>query len=235
MDLAQPDAAVGSNGALTLDRGLRVLELLAAEAREFTVAEIATTLGMHRQAVYRLLSTLETHHLVARAGSGRFTLGLGVLRLARLVSPHLQRRAIPQLGILAQALGATAQCVVAEGLDAVVLCVVEPDNVTYHLSQQPGARHPLEQGASGLAILSGRPPSRNEPPEVSLGRERGYVVTVGQVTPGAVGIAVPLRDSKGRTLDASVGVVSLQELDIERAVKLLEKAAKAISANDVDS
>src|SRR5262245_28832352 len=116
--------ADGGNGAMTLDRGLRVLELLASEDRDFTVVEIATALGMHRQAVYRLLSTLTQHNLAARAGSGRYCLGLGVLRLSRLAQPQLRRAVLPHLRRLAEDLGATAQCVVAEGTEAVTLTVV---------------------------------------------------------------------------------------------------------------
>lgn len=222
-------------GALTLDRGLQVLELLAAESRDFTVAEISNALGMHRQAVYRLLNTLEAHHLAARPGPGRVCLGLGVLRLSRLGNPQLQRSARPHLRVLAQKLRATAQCVVAEGSEAVTLVVVEPDDDVFHLSQHPGARHPLELVASGLAILSGRDPSPDEPPEATRGREQGYVVTRGQFTPGAIGIAAPLRDSDGRSLDASVGVIALNELDVDEAARLVTKAARAIALGTADT
>lgn len=231
----QERGAQTSGGALTLDRGLQVLELLAAEARDFTVAEISATLGMHRQAVYRLLNTLEEHHLAARSGPGRVCLGLGVLRLSRLGNPQLQRAALPQLRSLAGTLQATAQCVVAEGAEAVTLVVVEPDNDVFHLSQRPGARHLLEQVASGLAILSGRPAVEGEPEDATLGRERGYVVTKGQLTPGAIGVAVPLRDSDGRSLDASIGVISLHELDLEDAARVLIEAAAAITSDTTSS
>ncbi|MFD0744660.1 IclR family transcriptional regulator [Phytohabitans flavus] len=215
---------------MTLDRGLQVLELLAAEDRDFTVAEIASTLGMHRQAVYRLLATLTAHHLAAPAGSGRYSLGLGILRLSRLAHPQLRRAVLPQLRQLAEALGATAQCVVAEGSEAVTLTVVEPSDEIFHLSQRPGARHPLDQGASGLAILAGRASAAGEPAAVAEARSRGYVVTHGQLTPGAIGIAAPLRDRAGRSLDASISVIALRELDIERAGELVVQAAAAATA-----
>lgn len=218
-----------NGGALTLDRGLRVLELLAAEDRDFAVAEIASELSMHRQAVYRLLNTLTAHHLAARTSSGRYCLGLGVLRLSHLANSQLRRLVLPQLRRLAESLESTAQCVVAEGSEAVVLSVVEPENAAFHLSQHPGARHPLEQGASGIAILSSRPPSPGEPKEVAKARERGYVVTSGQLTAGAVGIAAPLRDRTGQPLNASIGVISLHELDIEEAAQAVMAAASGIA------
>ncbi|GLZ02601.1 transcriptional regulator [Actinomadura sp. NBRC 104412] len=218
-----------NGGALTLDRGLRVLELLAAEDRDFAVAEIASELSMHRQAVYRLLNTLTAHHLAARTDSGRYCLGLGVLRLSHLANSQLRRLVLPQLRRLAESLESTAQCVVAEGNEAVALSVVEPENAAFHLSQHPGARHPLEQGASGIAILSSRPPTPGEPQEVTKARELGYVVTSGQLTAGAVGIATPLRDRTGQPLNASIGIVSLRELDIEEAAAAVMAAAANIS------
>jgi DNA-binding IclR family transcriptional regulator len=218
-----------NGGALTLDRGLRVLELLAAEDRDFAVAEIASKLSMHRQAVYRLLHTLTAHHLAARTDSGRYCLGLGVLRLSHLANSQLRRLVLPELRRLAELLQSTAQCVVAEGSEAVTLSVVEPESAEFHLSQHSGARHPLEQGASGIAILSSRPPVRDELPEVTAARERGYVVTSGQLTAGAVGIATPLRDRAGRPLDASIGIISLRELDIERAAAAVMSAAAGVS------
>jgi DNA-binding IclR family transcriptional regulator len=220
----------GSGGALTLDRGLRVLELLATEERDFTVAEIASELGMHRQAVYRLLTTLSAHHLATRSASGRYGLGLGVLRLSRTANAQLQRGVLPHLRRLASRLAVTAQCVVAEGAEAVTLSVVEPDDAIFHLSQRPGARHPLEQGASGLAILAGRPPSPDDSDEVIEARARGYVVTSGRLTPGAIGVAVPLRDSDGASLEASIGVVAMHDLDVEAAAELIMEAAAAIAA-----
>ncbi|BCB91000.1 hypothetical protein Psuf_083130 [Phytohabitans suffuscus] len=61
-------------------------------------------------------------------------------------------------------------------------------------------------------------------------RGRGYVVTHGQLTPGAIGVAAPLRDRTGRSLDASISVVALRELDIERAGELVVQAAGAVTA-----
>jgi len=225
-----PSAAGAGTGALTLDRGLRVLELLAGEDRDFAVAEIASELSMHRQAVYRLLTTLSSHHLAARSPSGRYCLGLGILPLAHRANAQLRRLALPELRKLAETLQATAQCVVAEGSDAVTVSVVEPGNAVFHLSQHPGARHPLVQGASGIAILSSRPAAPDEPPEVSKARELGCVVTTGQLTPGAIGIAAPLTGRNGQPLDASIGIISLLELDLERATDAVVRAAKEISS-----
>lgn len=220
-----------SRGALTLDRGLRVLELLATDERSLTVAEIAGELGMHRQAVYRLLTTLNEHQLAARSGPGRYSVGLGLLRLTRKASPALQRATTPHLRRLADELEATAHCVIAEGDEAVTLHVVEPTGVAFHLSQRTGSRFPLDQAASGMAILAGRPPLAGEDAAVTEGRETGYVVTRGKVTQGAVGVAAPLYGRDGTFLEASVGVVSMHELDVDVVGKRLRDVAALITAD----
>lgn len=221
-----------SRGALTLERGLRVLELLATADRSLTVAEMANELGMHRQAVYRLLATLNQHQLAARSGPGRYSVGLGLLRLTRVASPALQRATTPHLRRLADLFDATAHCVVAEGDEAVTLQVVEPTGAVFHLSQRPGARFPLDQAASGMAILAGRPPVAGEPEAVTRGREVGYVVTRGQVTQGAIGVAAPLHGPDGAFLEASVGVVSMHDLDVDHVGAILADAAKLITTDE---
>ncbi|TDC10108.1 IclR family transcriptional regulator [Nonomuraea longispora] len=224
------DSGSQGNGSQTLDRGLKLLELLAVEDRDMTVAELATSLGMHRQAVYRLLTTLRSHRLAAEGSSGRYRLGLGVIQLARQANPQLRRAVVPYLRTLAEELGVTTQCVVSEGADAVVLAVVEPSDAVFHLSQRSGARHPLDQGASGLAIMLARPPEADDPAGVVEARERGYAVSRGNLTPGAVGIAVPLYDRDGQSLEASLGIVSMVDLDVERTAKRLLATAEQITA-----
>ncbi|WP_169948246.1 IclR family transcriptional regulator [Microbispora sp. H11081] len=227
------DGGSQGNGSQTLDRGLKLLELLASEDRDMTVAELATSLGMHRQAVYRLLTTLRMHRLAAEGSSGRYRLGLGVIQLAHQANPQLRRAVVPYLRALAEELGVTTQCVVAEGADAVVLAVVEPSDAIFHLSQRSGARHALDQGASGLAIMLARPRQAGEPDEVAKAREVGYAVSRGHLTPGAVGIAVPLYDSAGQPLDASLGIVSMVDLDVEATAGRLLATAEQISAREL--
>jgi DNA-binding IclR family transcriptional regulator len=81
----------------TLDRGLRVLKLLADTDHGLTVTELASRLGVNRTVVYRLLATLEQHSLVRRDLGGRARVGLGVLGLAHQVHPLLREAALPAL------------------------------------------------------------------------------------------------------------------------------------------
>lgn len=140
----------------TLDRGLRVLKLLADTDHGLTVTELAAKLGVNRTVVYRLLATLEQHSLVRRDLGGRARVGLGVLGLAHQVHPLLREAALPALRSLAEDIGATAHLTLVDGTEALAVAVVEPTWTDYHVAYRTGFRHPLERGAAGRAILAGR-------------------------------------------------------------------------------
>ncbi|WP_399128340.1 IclR family transcriptional regulator [Actinacidiphila sp. ITFR-21] len=140
----------------TLDRGLRVLKLLADTDHGLTVTELAAKLGVNRTVVYRLLATLEQHSLVRRDLGGRARVGLGVLGLAHQVHPLLREAALPALRSLAEDIGATAHLTLVDGTEALAVAVVEPTWTDYHVAYRTGFRHPLSRGAAGRAILAGR-------------------------------------------------------------------------------
>ena len=54
---------------------------------------------------------------------------------------------------LAEQVGCTAHLTVAEGDEALALAVIEPSWTDFHVSYRVGARHPLNRGAAGKAIL----------------------------------------------------------------------------------
>lgn len=190
----------------TLDRGLTVLALLAERTEGLTAAELAAELSTARAVVYRLLRTLEAHRLVGRVDT-RYVLGIGVAELASRLRPRLQTTALPILRRLSQETDATALLSVIDGDQALVLLAEEPQRGNLHLAVREGARHPLTVGADGLAILSGRPPQPDEQPEVARARVQGYALSIGALTPGALGVAAPIRTSDWAT--ASIGIVML--------------------------
>jgi len=211
----------------TLGRGLRVLRLLAAEPRGLTVRELAARLDVHRAIVYRLLGTLASHRFVARGPDGRHRLSIGLVELARTVDMDWRALAHAELESLAEDAGATATLSVADDGAAVALLVVEPRTTALHVAYRPGLRHSLTKGASGKAILAGRPARRGEPVDVARARHAGYAVTRGELQAGAVGIAAPV--VVDGWADASVGLVSFTEFD-EAATRRVLDAAAAIGA-----
>ena len=136
----------------TLDRGLRVLRVLAEAPEGLTVTELSQQMAVNRTVVYRLISTLEQHALIRRDTRGRLFVGLGVLHLASAVQPLLRDLAVPVLRSLAEAIGCTAHLTVADGDEALALAVVEPTWTDFHVAYRIGSRHPLSAGAAGKAI-----------------------------------------------------------------------------------
>jgi DNA-binding IclR family transcriptional regulator len=201
----------------TLDRGLRVLDVLAASTGGLTVTELAARLEVNRTVVHRLVSTLEQHALVRRDPRGRLHVGLGVLHLASAVQPVLRDLAVPVLRELAESVGCTAHLTVADGEEALALAVVEPSWTDFHVSYRVGSRHPLTRGAAGKAILLGRGPAV-EP----------FAVTEGELQPGARGLAAPVHGVDG--LEASVGIVTIGEIDVDAVGPQVRRAAAEVAA-----
>ncbi|CAM5636918.1 hypothetical protein STENM327S_02637 [Streptomyces tendae] len=146
----------------TLDRGLRVLKLLADTDHGLTVTELSHKLGVNRTVVYRLLATLEQHALVRRDLGGRARVGLGVLGLGRQVHPLVREAAMPALRALAEDIGATAHLTLVDGAEALAVAVVEPTWTDYHVAYRAGFRHPLERAPP--ARPSSPPAARPSPP-----------------------------------------------------------------------
>ncbi|GAA2989765.1 helix-turn-helix domain-containing protein [Actinokineospora diospyrosa] len=189
---------VAKESSLTLDRGLALLQAVADSDTEApTISDLAASIGASRAAVYRLLVPLQARGLVRREGS-KVRLGLGLLQLAAKVAPQLRVAALPALRELAEAVGATAHLTVADGDEAQAVAVVEPSWTTYHVAYRVGTRHPLHKGAAGKAITM-RP------------GDPGWLGSVGELQPGAYGIAAPVRGVLD--LRASVGVVTFEPLD----------------------
>ncbi|GAA3024147.1 IclR family transcriptional regulator domain-containing protein [Actinokineospora globicatena] len=189
---------MAKESSLTLDRGLALLQAVADSDTEApTISDLAASIGASRAAVYRLLVPLQSRGLVRREGS-KVRLGLGLLQLAAKVAPQLRVAALPALRELAETVGATAHLTVADGDEAQAVAVVEPSWTTYHVAYRVGTRHPLHKGAAGKAITM-RP------------GDTGWLGSVGELQPGAYGIAAPVRGVVD--LRASVGVVTFEPLD----------------------
>ena len=204
----------------TLDRGLRVLEVLAGTPGGLTITALAAEVGVNRTVVYRLVATLEGHGLARRDAAGLVHVGLGVLSLARGLQPVLRELAAPVLRSLAEDLGMTAHLTVADGGEALAIAVVEPTWTDFHVGYRVGARHPRGQGAAGRAILLGR---GEDQPGVD-----GYVETAGELQAGARGVAAPVLGVDG--LEASVGIVTLGDLDAQAVGPLVVAAAGRVAS-----
>jgi DNA-binding IclR family transcriptional regulator len=198
--------------SLTLDRGLRLLDVLARPENTggMTVTALAASLQMSRTAAYRLLGTLESHGYVGRLPDGRVRLGYAVTRLAAAVAPLVRAAATPVLRRLADEVGATAHLTLVDGDAALAVVVVEPTWTDVHVAYRAGTRHALDRGAAGRAIVRGREGGD------------GWVSSRSELQPGAYGVAAPLPAGE---VEGSVGVVALTDLDEERVGPAVVAAA----------
>ncbi|MCK8783300.1 helix-turn-helix domain-containing protein [Roseomonas sp. NAR14] len=219
------DGSTG-NTLQTLDRGLQALDLISRQPDGVTVAVLATQLAVHRAIAYRLATTLEQHGLIARDASGLLRLGAGLLTLAARFEPQLRALSLPLLQTLARGAGAAAFVSVARGDECVAIAVAEPEDGLLRVAYRVGSRHPLSRGAAGIAILAGRKARAEDPPAVREARLRGVSVTQGELQRGAIGVASPVSGAPG--IEASLGIVALEDLDVEAATGRVVEAARRL-------
>ena len=208
---------MGAETSQSLERGLRLLRLLADAPSPMSVTALADALQTHRPVVYRLITALARQGMVHRDADGRWRLGLGVLHLAQRLHPLLRDAAAGPLRRLAEDVGATAHLTIADGEEALAVAVIEPSWTDYHVAYRVGSRHPLDRGAAGLAILA-----------LGAATEPGYQATSGELQPGAHGIAAPVTGVSD--LRASVGVITLGELAVDEVGERVIRAADEIRA-----
>jgi DNA-binding IclR family transcriptional regulator len=216
-------------GSQTLERGLRVLRVLADQPDGLSVSQLAAALGTHRAGIYRLLGPLLDQHLVVRGADGRHVLGAGLIELASRVRPRLQEVAVAQLRTLADELGATTALTVRDGEEAVVAAVVEPRNTDMHIAYRSGLRHRLDQAASGIALLAALPPRPGEREPIAQARARGWSQSTAELLAGATGVGAAIV-VPGREPEGSITAVWVDGRDPESAAPAVVAAARAIAA-----
>lgn len=215
----------------TLDRGLHALRTIGQHVDGLLTAELAKELDVDRAIAYRIVSTLEQHRMVVRQPDGRLVLGSAALDLGNRFLPQFRRLAAPVLERLTALTDAAAFISIAEGRFCTAILVSEPTKALFTVSYRVGSSHPIDQGAAGIAILAGRPATDDDAPEVREARTKGYALTTGALQKGAIGVASPILPV-GRTgagLEACVGVVAMEDLDTERAIREVTAAAIEIA------
>lgn len=139
-----------------MDRALRILEAMAAEARSLALGEIAERVGLHVSTVYRLLATLRARAFVEKDElTVRYRIGTAALRVGSsfLSGMDLRPALRPVLESLAARSRETANLVIIQGLEAVYVDHVIGTKVA-KLFTQVGQRVPLHCTAVGKVLLA---------------------------------------------------------------------------------
>ena len=214
-----------------VSRAFTVLLWMAdAAGLSWGLREIAKGVGMPPSTLHRVLAHLQEDGLVQQdAETERYRLGLGFLRLAwKAADRHPVREvALPWLKELVDATGETALLALYDPVRQEMLLAATIDSPhPIRQMRQVAEWLPVTAGATGRAILAFLPDAEQRaiiakplvpitdrtiidpillPPVLERVRRQGYAVSKGERTPGAVGIAAPIRSAEGRVV-GSVGI-----------------------------
>jgi DNA-binding IclR family transcriptional regulator len=139
-----------------LDKGLDLLEALAARPDPLSQADLARALGRSPSEIFRMLACLERRgYLVKEAASGRYRLTLRLFELAHTHTPvdHLLHAAEGPMRDLARRIRESVHLSVLSDGKLLVLSQVESQNRT-RVSVEVGARFPVARTASGRVLLA---------------------------------------------------------------------------------
>ncbi len=232
-------------------RAVAILDALA-DAGEVGTNELARRTGLPPSTVSRQLGTLAAAGLVEQdAESGRYRLGIHVVRLANAVLARLDVRRVarPHLEELVRITGETATLHVPGEEDAVTVDFVPSAHFIQHVTQlgRPSIAHATSAGKVMLAFTDRplpRPPLRAYTPrtitstkalaaEIERVRAQGFAEAFEEREPGLAAVAAPVWSSTG----ALAAIVALQgptarfgEAEVGAAVDPLLERAAAISA-----
>lgn len=143
-----------------LEKGLDLIEALAADPRPQSQSELARSLGKGPSEIFRMLSCLERRGYIAKeAVSGRYRLSLRLYELAHTHSPvdELRRAAEAPMQDLVRATEESCHLAVrSRGQLVVVGQADSPRRI--RISVEVGGRFPLVRTASGRVLLAHLPP-----------------------------------------------------------------------------
>jgi DNA-binding IclR family transcriptional regulator len=245
----------------SLDRGLAILEAVAASAKPVPLKQLTNLIGIDRSSVFRLANTLRQRRFLAHPKDSKdYILGPTAWRLSRRYGRTVLGTFFHHyLQELTATLGETSHFAVREGIEVFFIDHQIPTGQVVSVAGQTGEYAPLHCTAHGKALLAdtdrsaladliGTAPLRVYTRRTVKSvtrlaracaqvRHDGVAIDDGEYMEEVRCVAAPIRDPLGEIV-ASVGISSpvtrLQARDIARAVAEVKKAAEAISASLAD-
>lgn len=242
---------------LTLEKGLRVLELIAENAGDIGVTQLSVQLDEPVTVVFRILRTLAALGYVNQdPKTKRYSLGLRVWELSERAMARLDivETIQPILTRLTHLTGETSSFAINQGRDFLYVATVaglQP----LRAYVEPGLRIPLSMPtASGRAILAFSaqdiagevladelqrftPKTITDPDELRSVlddvRRSGVSIVHGENQPQLSAVAVPVMDSVGRCIGAlAMSGVTQERFEgeaLERIIQLTKGEAEKLS------
>jgi DNA-binding IclR family transcriptional regulator len=143
-------------GAPALDKGLDLIEALAAESGGLSQKQLAERVGRSVSEIFRMLVALEQRGYVARdPATGEYTLTLKLFRIASQFPPtaRLLQAALPIMDELARRITLSCHLTVLHGEQFMVVARIEPDWLM-GWSVKLGAVFPLSQQYPSAIVLT---------------------------------------------------------------------------------
>ena len=236
--------------APALDKGLDILELLAAAPDAMSMREIADRIGRSSSEIFRMMQVLEGRGYIARDAGDNFALTnrLFMLGMERPPVRSMVETAFPVMHRLAESIRQPCHLVVPSQEQIVVIARVDaPGDLGFVV--RVGHRRPLENSTSGLvlfafqnqetrerwlAMLSNGKPAANLTSfvqEASAVRNQGYASAPSKMVDGVVDLSAPLL-----VHDHAVGALTIPFIErrsggakVDEVIAQLREAASEVS------
>ena len=235
-------------------RAIAILRLLGRAKMPMGVKAISQALGLVPSTSLHILRVLVAEEMVKVDSAKQYSLGMGMLSLARTALDGSDFRALvqPRIDALSKRYAVTAIGVELPNLEHMIVVALSQTQAPVRLHVDIGSRFPALISATGrcMAAFCGRPPAEiekrfralrwhNAPDyrswlkEVDTVRRQGFSIDRGNYIAGVTIVAVPVLDAAGtisKTI-ASVGISS--QLDRTTSVALahdMQAAARAVAA-----
>ncbi|MEI9950148.1 MAG: IclR family transcriptional regulator [Pseudomonadota bacterium] len=224
----------------TVDKALRVLEVLHQARAPLSLAELSRALSIPKATTHRLLASLLKATLVEQQADARYALGVGLVRLGlgALALDPVVRACESELERAAHEFGETFFLVKARAGRLLVLSKVEGRGML-RVAPDVGSEVPVEVTASGRLymafapeLLAGNPgASRVSAAAVKRARSRGYDLNQAEWLPGLSVVAAPILVS-GQLLgcvSCASPVVRLDAARLKTAISVTCGVAERVS------
>jgi IclR family pca regulon transcriptional regulator len=238
------------NFILSLERGIRILEIFGESSRWLTLTEVAKLINLTKTTTQRFLHTLHSIGYLNMDENKRYSLSIKILSLgfSFLNSSNLTKLAKPYIDELSSELNKTVNLVVLDNLEIIYLYRKEVRRfLNYDLLA--GSRLPAHCTAAGKILLAGLTDeeltkrinkaelNRLTPrtiiskkllrEEIIKARKRGYSISDRELSMDLYSLAVPLLIEQGKMV-ASINVTmdakdTDSQIKKESIFKLIEK------------
>ena len=236
----------------SLERALQILNAFTGERNGLTLSQLAEILNLSRATVLRLCSTLVKYGFLNQdPASKEYSLGLRLFELGSIVfhSFSLRKTASPFLDQLHQKLGKTLFLAIMEQGQLIYIDKREDSRNPITFTSKIGTRRPPYWGMLGPMLMAHLPDSevdhllekiplkattkksftKKEEFKKWLGqvREEGFAVDVERTFEGITGVAVPIRDFRGKVV-ASLAVCFISSsVDARELKRIIKEALKS--------